>query len=334
MSMTDAIDKVLDAIKPAKVLTFDSPRQMAIAYSLIEWSNYKCQDLVENYEHLNLCLRDVPFLVDPTNNPVLEQQLRTVVRSINRQNDLIYKGVFREIAEFEPGILICDKFFGREKTDIGIKCLRDDLLSGSTEDMAVYREGWGSSYGHCRSRFLTPSIDSWWVMPMKDMALVCLPPIFTHIDEEGRLHSKDYPAVEYKDGFQVWAWRGRVLKREYIVKPSNLPFSMHEDSQFEGLYWIESSTQFHDFAELVGYSYFYEHAEKEVLDEDYDRKKVHRLLIRLKWGCFRDDIHLLVLGDGKSKAYLKVPRDIRTCATATAWTFGKRVNEYSPIEET
>uniref|UniRef100_A0A6M3KMJ5 DUF6745 domain-containing protein n=1 Tax=viral metagenome TaxID=1070528 RepID=A0A6M3KMJ5_9ZZZZ len=349
MSMIKAILKTTqDLAHPPKILTFDSPQQMAVAYSLLHWANYECSSYKKRgYKELDLSTHKLLGLSSPTKHNTLELQTGTVLSAINRYNTALYKqsgtGDFissditkvRGIKGFHEAITACDKLLGRTYIDKGIENLRQDLLSGDTFDLGIYRS---QSYneGHSPSQFTGSTIDSYWVVSTKDIVLIVKPPIYAHADKDGQLHCGDGPAVEYEDGYQVWAWRGWVLKKDYILKPSTLPYDMHKDPNFDGLYWIEDHKRFYDLAELVGYPYFFKHArDKKVLDEDYDRKKCHRQLVHIDWRNWSEGhLHLIVLGDGKDRAYLKVPEDLETCAQAVAWSFGKAVREYQPIEET
>jgi len=331
---------------PPKILTFDSPQSMAVACALIHWTNYECSLYAKKtYKELDLSQRKLPGLSSPTKRNLLESQVRTVLHAVNRYNDAAYTksgtGEYissdavkmRAIPEFQKAVEMCDTILGKDNVDIGLHSLRRDLLRDNTYDLGTYRSAEYED-GHSPSQFSGTSVNSYWIVSYKSLILIVNPPTQAHVDKDNLLHNPNGPAVEYTDGYQIWAWRGYALPKQYILKPSTYPFDRDGSTGVEGLYWIESYKLFYALAELVGYSYFYKYARKEVLDEDYDRKKKHRKLVTLNWANFHGHITLLVLGEGKDRAYLKMPDDIETCAQAVAWSFGKIVREYQPVVET
>lgn len=347
INFEDIIKKAKLLVNPPTIIKFESPQEMVVAYSIISYTDYNCR-YNKNYKKLNLSWVNLPGLIDPTKNNVLAHQVGTITSTIRDYNETAYNisgaseaiwsdlHKMRAIPEFKKSIEICDNLLGIDNVNVGLKNSRPDLFRHDVERIGITSFFSGNSQS--LSRFTSESLEGYWIISLRDLILVTEPPKYVRTDENGQLHCKDGPAIEYKNGFQIWAWRGWYLKKEYILNPNSLPYNGNtRDPYFEGLFWIENYKHFYDLAELVGYSYFFEKVKSRVpLDEDYDRTKCHRQLVQLKWGNWqREDLHLLVLGDGKDRAYLKVPKDIETCAHAVAWSFGKRrVRDYQPIEET
>jgi hypothetical protein len=57
----------------------------------------------------------------------------------------------------------------------------------------------------------------WW--PFENVCIVTDRPAAIHFDAEGRLHSAAVPALLYRDGFGVYAWKGRRVERGVLMEP-------------------------------------------------------------------------------------------------------------------
>jgi hypothetical protein len=57
----------------------------------------------------------------------------------------------------------------------------------------------------------------WW--PFENVCIVTDRPAEIHFDAADQLHSVSAPALRYRDGFGVYAWRGRRVEREVVVGP-------------------------------------------------------------------------------------------------------------------
>jgi hypothetical protein len=91
----------------------------------------------------------------------------------------------------------------------------------------------------CRRDFLVsvlnlniPLMDSWeilkslneqmgWYDPRTELCIVCDRPRIMNFDENKKLHMDGAPAVEYTDGFSVYAFHGTVLPKKYGEISSN-----------------------------------------------------------------------------------------------------------------
>ncbi|GAA2631462.1 hypothetical protein SMC26_22605 [Actinomadura fulvescens] len=58
------------------------------------------------------------------------------------------------------------------------------------------------------------SAGEWW--PMRDSVILTERPTQLHRDAGGRLHHPTGPAVQYPDGWRLWAWHGVAMPRELI----------------------------------------------------------------------------------------------------------------------
>lgn len=50
-----------------------------------------------------------------------------------------------------------------------------------------------------------------WIFPYENVCIVCNRPIKLSLDHEQRLHAEGEPAIQFADGFSVWAERGVCL---------------------------------------------------------------------------------------------------------------------------
>ena len=58
-----------------------------------------------------------------------------------------------------------------------------------------------------------------WIYPTKSFAIICDRPRKISVDNQQRLHAEAEPAIEFADGFSVYAYHGVVLPEEYGLVP-------------------------------------------------------------------------------------------------------------------
>jgi hypothetical protein len=64
----------------------------------------------------------------------------------------------------------------------------------------------------------------WW-FPYKNVIVISDRHNVLHVDERGRPHNPKGPAVEYRDGWKVYAWKGILVPRDLVEKPESLTVS-------------------------------------------------------------------------------------------------------------
>ncbi|MCP2732030.1 DUF6745 domain-containing protein [Limnofasciculus baicalensis] len=57
--------------------------------------------------------------------------------------------------------------------------------------------------------------DCGWIFPFDDICLVCDRPLILSFDHQQRLHAEATPAIEFPDGFTVYAYHGAILPEKY-----------------------------------------------------------------------------------------------------------------------
>ena len=83
------------------------------------------------------------------------------------------------------------------------------------------------------SRYLTEDVEplvpfmkmsrevGWW-WPFNGVVIFTDRPVSLMRDDDGRLHHESSMAIEYSDGFGVWAWHGVLVPEWIITKPGDI----------------------------------------------------------------------------------------------------------------
>ena len=166
----------------------------------------------------------------------------------------------------------------------------------------------------------------WW--PFRGLCIVTPPPSHLHRDAATRLHREDGPAVQYPDGWGLYAWHGASVPAQVIEAPDTLtaPQITAEPNAEVRRVMLER---------FGATRYLREVGAKRVQGDDYgDLYRVAR----------PDDSDLVMVQvtnstpelDGTPKTYwLRVPPQIQSARHAVAWTFGlERPEDYLPVVET
>ena len=61
-----------------------------------------------------------------------------------------------------------------------------------------------------------------WIIPHRHICWVSEPPQVLKTDEFGRLHSASGPALQYGDGFAIYAWKGVEVPARLIERPEQI----------------------------------------------------------------------------------------------------------------
>ncbi len=168
------------------------------------------------------------------------------------------------------------------------------------------------------------ALSAGFVYPTEEVCYISARPLSILIDEESRLHGEDVPAVEYADGFKVWAWHGnlvgeRIIKRKFsweeIQKQNNIEIrrSMIDIYGTENFLVDAKAKEIH--ADGYGTLYWLE----QQFDEPLAMVKV---------------INSTPEPDGTYKDYfIRVPPHMATAEQAVAWTFEMSDELYRPEKE-
>src|SRR6185369_8318215 len=77
---------------------------------------------------------------------------------------------------------------------------------------------WTRFAGHCFPTLL-----------FGNMAFVSRSPVQIHLDDRGRLHSAEAPAVVYRDGFEFYSWHGTTVPEFVIKDPQSITINRIEN---------------------------------------------------------------------------------------------------------
>jgi hypothetical protein len=146
-------------------------------------------------------------------------------------------------------------------------------------------------------------------------------------DERGRLHSENGPALQYPDGFAIWAWHGLRVPADLIVHPELITTKRITQEQNAELRRV--------MLERYGLErYMRDMGAKRVQGDDYGN------LYRVELAGDEPIVMVEVENstpepDGTMKMYmLRVPPMCTTAREAVAWTFGLTPEQYEPAMET
>jgi hypothetical protein len=165
----------------------------------------------------------------------------------------------------------------------------------------------------------------WW--PFASVAVVCERPVALHRDEAGRLDRGDGPALAYRDGFALHAWRGMPVPAAFLAELSTLTpdrIRAEENAELRRV-----------MLEYYGYERYLADSGARPLHSDETGT-----LWRIDLNGDEPVVMVEVLNstpepDGTRRTYwLRVPPSTRTARQGVAWTFGLGADVYAPSRET
>ncbi len=172
----------------------------------------------------------------------LEKQLRSYLRSelesqLHRQlqNQLenqLYNALERQFwssqredLASEISIKLSQQFSGQRSRKIHWEtigkqtnnCIQPELWAacGSLLDFCISVLSLPHSYGKNWIVFQSLVRDCGWIYPYDKVCVVCEKPIALSVDSDSRLHAEGTPAVQFADGFSIYAYHGAILPEWY-----------------------------------------------------------------------------------------------------------------------
>ena len=214
-----------------------------------------------------------------------------------------------------------------------------------------------------RTRALTTLVNTcggWW--PTSHAVVLTERPVVARRDHQGRLNDRDGAALQYGDGWKVFAVDGVAMPRRAFVHPETLKLDeiLGEQNSLRRTFlvqrygserYLEAVAQSLDLIlaeptswtrraalERFGVTRFVQES-GVVIDSDLDRQGQMRRL----WRAGRPNVEPIVMievvnstpePDGTRHHYwLRVPPRVRGCQEAVAWTFGLDATAYEPVFE-
>ncbi|MEE1839210.1 MULTISPECIES: DUF6745 domain-containing protein [unclassified Streptomyces] len=165
----------------------------------------------------------------------------------------------------------------------------------------------------------------WW--PYERAVVISERPEALHRDEAGRLDRGDGPALSYRDGFALHAWRGMPVPAEFLEELNSLtPKRIREE---------ENAELRRVMLEFYGYDRYLTESGAEPVHRDETG-----VLWRIALDGDEDVVMVEVVNstpepDGTHRVYwLRVPPGTRTAKDGVAWTFGLQGDAYAPVRQT
>ncbi|MFD4946287.1 DUF6745 domain-containing protein [Streptomyces sp. NPDC058409] len=165
----------------------------------------------------------------------------------------------------------------------------------------------------------------WW--PYERVVVISERPEALHRDEAGRLDRGDGPALAYRDGFALHAWRGMPVPADFLAELNSLtPERIREE---------ENAELRRVMLEFYGYDRYLTESGAEPVHRDETG-----VLWRIALDGDEDVVMVEVVNstpepDGTHRIYwLRVPPGTRTAKEGVAWTFGLQGDAYAPLRQT
>jgi hypothetical protein len=200
----------------------------------------------------------------------------------------------------------------------------------------------------------------WW-FPYKGIVLASERYSALNVDESGRLHCENAPAMKYPDGYSIHAWHGLRISKDIIEHPETITVSAIESEKnaeirrvmierYGQSRFIQDSNAFEISRDSTGILY------RKELPGDPDGALVMVYVINSTpepEGSLSRDEALAVFGesarvsvDGRMAPlsevsehhrfkdyFLRVPPTMKRAKEAVAWSFEKKEDDYAPMFE-
>lgn len=159
-----------------------------------------------------------------------------------------------------------------------------------------------------------------------DTVFVCMNPVQVNVEAENRLHSFDAPALQFADGYSVYAWSGVSIDKKLVLEPGTLTADFIEAETNVELRRV--------MIERYGVTRYLEDSGAVLVSEDECGKLLRKDIDGDEPILMVQVINSTVEPDGTFKDYfLRVPPQCTSAREAVAWTFGLEPHEYGPSIE-
>ncbi|MFF5079208.1 DUF6745 domain-containing protein [Actinoplanes sp. NPDC000266] len=166
----------------------------------------------------------------------------------------------------------------------------------------------------------------WWWATERFAVLTERPTLLTR-DNVGRLHRGEGPAMEFPDGYGLWAWRGMPIPPELVAELPTLTVARIQKEENAELRRV--------MLEHFGYERYLREAGAHNLGSDETGTLWRLDLTGDEPLVMVEVVNSTPEPDGTSRVYwLRVPPQTSTAREGVAWTFGLTAAEYHPSIQT
>ena len=254
---------------------------------------------------------DVGLSTDPiVNKPGIE----AAVQSLYKNANLLAPKRFHYVASPKAAVEYISKMRGAKNKSK--KYILKEMSFGNHDAFWLsYYDYFINVVGVKKCEKLLPSIElanhCGWISFYDTDVIVQERPSAIRFDDQRRIHSEVGPAIEYSDGFAIYAWHGVVIPAEWIVNRKELAAKT-------ALTWVNME-QRRSACEIVGWARILRELNATVIDSDEDL--MIGTLIEVNIPDLGKEQFLKVLcGTGREFA-IPVPPTVKTALEANAWTF-------------
>jgi len=188
--------------------------------------------------------------------------------------------------------------------------------------MDAYIAAWGVGGQRCGASYCDDTqslLAQWdqlsrscgWIWPYRDLCIVSDRPERIGMDDAGRLHAEDGPALRYTDGYSVYAVQGVRVPAWIVERPDTIDAAKIEAEESIEIRRI--------MIDRMGVGRYLAEVGAQVIQMDAPESGAPRALMRdrdgRKWLCGTD-------GSTARVYYMQVPESAQTCAEAHAGICG------------
>ena len=166
----------------------------------------------------------------------------------------------------------------------------------------------------------------WWAL--EHLAILTERPVIIRHDDDARPHCATGPAIEYPDGFAVYAWHGdRVPSRVVTHAEATTAHDLDaEPNPRVRLAMVECFGGWKRYLAACGA----EAVQRDACGTLWRRSQAAG---RDSWLLLEMESPTASSEGARKRSVLRVPPSVRTAREAVAWTFGIGVDRYTPLAE-
>lgn len=166
--------------------------------------------------------------------------------------------------------------------------------------------------------------NSGWVVPCRTVCWISDRPTVLSLDDRGRLHCKEGPALAYADGWKRYAWKGIEVPSAFVQHTERITLNA-----------IDGQTDIfvrRCLIEMVTPKRFIHMGGADLVMSDETGTLWRRTWPRGDGWAAVEVVNGTVGLDGRSERYvLQVPPELETARAAVAWTYGMTEQHYRSL---